>query len=193
MIALPLNENKYPTLDGDGLKLLVHNRSFVPKITEVINLKTGQEINVAVKRTDIHNTPRPYSECQELDTGFDSTFYGILRNANRTYRQYDCFKLCLQELINQKCECFYEKYLSVNSSAFPCLNLTQLNCIYEQQSAFTIDEDCLTQCPLECDTVSYDTQVTRGLSFRVKVFLIHFRRIRILSRFSLWHIGKILL
>lgn len=39
VIAVPLNENKYPTLDGDGLKLFVHNRSFVPKITEVINLK----------------------------------------------------------------------------------------------------------------------------------------------------------
>ena len=43
VIAVPLNENKYPTLDGDGLKLFVHNRSFVPKIT-VINLKTLKKL-----------------------------------------------------------------------------------------------------------------------------------------------------
>ena len=41
---------------------------------------------------------------------------------------------------------------NLDKSIQPCLNLTQLNCINEQQNEFKLTEECLGQCPLECDT-----------------------------------------
>jgi len=162
-VAVAPNANKYPNVAGDGLKLFVHNKSFTPKITEEINLKMGREVNVMIKRTDSHKTPYPYSECRDFtraELASASLYYRVLRAANRNYRQYDCYKLCLQELIIEKCGCYFTKYLSITSETRACFNLTELNCVYAQIAAFVIDEACSRLCPLECDTVTYDILTT---------------------------------
>ena len=85
-----------PKLSGVGLKLFIHNKTFENRLTEEINLKMGEEINVAVTRTFNFKTPHPYSECEDLNS-FKSEYFSILKNANAisngSYRQYDCFKL----------------------------------------------------------------------------------------------------
>ena len=40
-----------------------------------------------------------------------------------------------------------------------CSNLTQLDCVYSQQSYFHPDIEYSEQCPLECDTITYDVQM----------------------------------
>ena len=66
ILVLPVNRNIYPNLDGDGLKLFIHNKSFAPRTMDEINLKMGQAINVAVHKTLNSKWPHPYSECQDL-------------------------------------------------------------------------------------------------------------------------------
>ena len=160
-LVIHLDSNESLDDDGRGLKLFIHNKTYDNRITEEINLKTGHEINVAIKRTFSSKTPHPYSDCEDLNS-FESSYFRILTNNNKTYRQYDCFKLCLQKMINDKCECHYTKFLKVKNNLAPCQNLTQLNCIYNQQNNFRDEEltECYKQCPLECDSTTYDSQLS---------------------------------
>ena len=158
-IALPKNENYYPNLDGHGLKLFIHNKSFSPRVTDEINIKAGLATNVAVQKTFNYKWPYPYSECKDL-TSFSSVFLNALKAANKSYRQYDCIKLCLQRLIIDSCDCYWTRYTNLDSSKPPCLNLTQLYCINTEQAKFEIADECLEQCPLECETVTYDVQTS---------------------------------
>ena len=162
------NENFYPNFDGDGLKLFIHNKSFPPRLSDEINLKAGQAYNVAIQKTFSYKTPVPYSECQDL-TSFTSTYFSVLKVANRTYRQFECFKLCLQQLVIDNCACFWTRYITLDKFTESCLNLTQLYCVYTQQNAFKITEECLKQCPLECSTVTYDVK-TSSLDFPSQSF-----------------------
>ena len=150
----PRNQNTYPTLTGQGFKLFIHNKSFEPIVPEEVNLEMGKEIDVVIGRTLSIKIPEPYSECIDL-TGFSSKLQQKLKDSNKTYRQYDCFRLCLQQRINEECKCYFSRYLKVSKEYPACLNLTQLACIYLQQDQFLPNQECKEQCPLECDTVTY--------------------------------------
>jgi len=83
-----------------------------------------------------------------------------------SYRQQNCLDLCFQKQIITNCGCYYPKYLSLNKKVSPCLNLTQLLCIYSQYNEATnpTSQDyvkCETeQCPLECNTIDFDVQTS---------------------------------
>jgi len=158
-LTIPKNNNPYPNLEGRGLKLFIHNRTFAPRINDVINIKAGFTTNVAIEKTFSFKAPYPYSECHDLSK-FSSEYYNTLKTANKTYSQYDCTKLCLQKLIKEKCDCYWTRYINLDESIPPCLNLTQLDCIFEQQNEIEFDESCLEQCPLECESVTYVAQLS---------------------------------
>ena len=82
-------------------------------------------------------------------------------DSNRTYRQNDCLYLCLQQYITQKCGCYYTKY-HMYYQAKACFNLTELICINEIELGFAngYSQKCLSRCPLECDSVTYDYSVS---------------------------------
>ena len=65
-------------------------------------------------------------------------------------------------MIIDNCGCYYTRYVNLNSKVRACLNLSQLECIYEQERDFIGDEisECKKVCPLECESVKYDLQVT---------------------------------
>jgi hypothetical protein len=159
ILTLPKNQNKYPTLSGHGFKIYIHNKTLDPMIPEEINYEVGKDIDVAISKTFTYKTPEPYSECKDL-TAFTSPLMQVLAGANKTYRQFDCIKLCLQKNISEFCGCYYSKYLRVLNDVPACLNLSQLNCIYSQQNNFIPNEECFEQCPLECNIVTYTIQTS---------------------------------
>jgi hypothetical protein len=130
-----VNSNKYPTSQSKGLVVYVHKPEFDPISSEGIQVKTGEETFISLKKTLSKVQPSPYGACNDL-SDFDSDIYKFMVNSNKTYRQYDCLNLCLQQYITQKCGCYYTRY-PMFDQAKACLNLTQLNCInmYEQDFA----------------------------------------------------------
>ena len=90
---------------------------------------------------------------------FISEFYNVLIRQNKTYRQIDCFNLCLQRNIIKTCGCYYTRYFNLNENIEPCLNVIQYDCVMNetrQLRSSTYKHSCSTECPLECDSVSYD-------------------------------------
>ena len=155
-----ITQNEYPISYVKGLKVFVHNQSFGTRLPEQINVETGKETNIAIKKTFTQNYPSPYSECIDLSS-FSSDFYNYITNSRQNYRQYDCFKLCIQQMIINNCGCYYTRY-SMLAQVSPCINLTQLLCIYEQQNDFFGEklDECEIHCPLECEYNTYDVELT---------------------------------
>ena len=153
-----VNENrKYATATSKGLKVFVHNQSYPPTSSEGISIKTGEEANVAVKKSFFHNTPSPYSQCIDFEF-FRSFLYDFMtRNLSMVYKQKLCLYLYGQLSIINKCKCYNTRNPMIKPSP-PCLSKTQLECVNQEESV--IDEEKLnaakSECPLECDSVSYD-------------------------------------
>jgi hypothetical protein len=155
-----VNSNKYPTAQSKGLVVYVHKPEFDPISSEGIQVKTGEETFISLKKTLSQVQPSPYGVCNDL-SDFDSDIYKFMVNSNKTYRQYDCLNLCLQQVITKICGCYYTKY-PMFDQAKACLNLTQLNCTNYIETGFAngYSQRCLDKCPLECESVTYDYSVS---------------------------------
>jgi len=167
----PLNNfNKYATSLFSGLVIYIHNQTFEPISSEGIQIKTGENTFISLKKTLAKIEPYPYGECRDFTDGFESDLYKFIIKSNKTYRQYDCLNLCIQRIIKMKCNCFYTKY-PMYIHAEPCLNSTALECIssIERGYANGYSEKCLNECPLECESVTYDYTVS-SLIFPSKEF-----------------------
>jgi hypothetical protein len=143
-----------------GLVLFIHNQTNPPSLFDnPILLETGKETNVEVKRTFTHNTPRPYSECTDKFESELARFIPI-------YKQKNCLDLCLQKLISDGCKCFLSAFSVIDSSLPGCLNMSQYECIGKQFSSYIYEklDYCNEQCPLECDSISYEIS-TSSLDF----------------------------
>jgi hypothetical protein len=151
------SENKYPIKTSTGLKVLINNQSFTPHIDDsFISIEPGKETDIAVDRTFTSNMPKPYSSCTDLTKGFNSELYNFITKSNRTYRQIDCIDLCLQRYIQNRCNCFYTPFPKMYPAS-PCLNLTQIDCFRKSYSDII---NCDIDCPLECDSVTYNLQLS---------------------------------
>ena len=154
---LPASVNRYSNVVYEGLSVFIHNSSFDPLEAESVEVSTGKQTNIAIKRTFVSKQPDPYSSCVDL-ANFDSVLYRYFDANNKTYRQQDCIELCIQKNIIENCNCYSLNYPRLfNASA--CLTIDKMKCSINQYNTFAakdISQDCMDQCPLECESVSYD-------------------------------------
>ena len=125
-------------------------------------MRVGQETTITIKKTFTQSTPYPYSSCIDLTT-FKSELYTatITEKSSKEYRQSDCFNLCLQRMIIEKCVCFHPRFNKLSSTS-PCHSLADLECIGQQENEFKDEklDECLKECPLECMKQEFDLQVS---------------------------------
>ena len=152
-----LNRNKYFLSGGRGLVVYVHNNTFKP--SEAVFVQPGTVTYISTKRTFTEKYPSPYSDCIDLDS-FKSDLYDYIIKSNKTYRQQDCFELCIQKSIIDKCKCYYTRYDSLNSNVRPCLNPVNAECLNKEIDTFDLEECQAKLCPYECDSMLYDLSLS---------------------------------
>ena len=156
IVIFPLiTENKFMTTWDTGLIVFVHNSSYKPSSVDAVYVKPGEMSFISLRRVFTSNYPSPYSDCIDLST-YSSELYNFIKKSNQVYRQYDCFKLCIQEKILKNCDCFNLEYPSLNTKMRPCLNLTDYACLDQQRKNFNLEDCQSNSCPLECNSVKYD-------------------------------------
>lgn len=164
--------NSILTLNTNGMIVYVHNNSLTPTIADSVKIRTGEWSYISVKKTHSRKYPSPYSICRDL-SNYESKLYNLILNSNRTYRQHDCFELCIQEKIIAKCGCYYlgfRDYDAIRAQSKPCSNLKDDTCVNIQIQQFN-DEECVeTSCPLECDVTSYDLTVSSLVNPSIYVY-----------------------
>ena len=154
------SNNKYSSAIFEGLKVFIHNSSIKPASSEGFSIESSKKTDIAIQRTFISKEPDPYSDCVDLNN-YDSSYYRFLTDLNLKYRQQDCFNLCLQKQIIEKCSC-YDLNFPMISNSTPC-GYDKINCSYGVFYAFIknkIDDECSKLCPLECDSIRYDVSIS---------------------------------
>jgi hypothetical protein len=154
-----INENQYMTTWDNGMIVFIHNYQYKPLLTDAVYIELGKTSFVSIKRTITHKYPAPYSDCIDLDT-YSSHLYLFIKDSGQVYRQKDCFKLCQQEQIIEKCGCYSVEFPQLNNLTKPCLNLLQFSCVDEQKSNFDLTVCQTNSCPLECDSIKYDLSLS---------------------------------
>lgn len=155
-----------------GVLVVVHNQSITPIISsEGINAATGQETNIAIRRTFTTYLPKPYHNCVENNTSSDgyisNLFKAVFDQLNQsTYRQKYCFRLCYQNSVIKECSCLdpsvENPFKRNNNKLNFCTNLTQYQCLNTTKTTFystKISLKCAMDCPLECSSITYTTSI----------------------------------
>jgi hypothetical protein len=155
-----VNLTKIGVSSGLGMRVFIHNRKIQPRWSaDGVAVKPGELSMIEVKRTFVSNYPSPYSECTDLKS-YSSLLYDFIKRSNRTYRQKDCFDLCIQlETIN-KCGCFSPNFDNPLSDTRPCLTVDESDCYTRIYLNFDPANCTLDFCPLECQSIDYDLTVS---------------------------------
>jgi hypothetical protein len=152
--------NSLLTLNKNGMIVYVHDNSFEPTISDSVKIRTGEWSYISIKKEFSSKQPEPYSNCVDLSKYSKSNLYSFIQNKGGTYRQKDCFNLCIQEKIIDHCKCYYLAYRSLNNDTKPCLSLVDNECLNKEIQRFNDEECAKNSCPLECDVTTYDVAVS---------------------------------
>lgn len=142
----------------NGIYVFINNATYSSKSLKQIAVSPGAETNLIIDRTFVSQKPYPYSDCEvEYDTEFDSILYKKIKESNLVYSKQECYVLCTQKKIEEKCGC-YVTFFSPISNKIPCSNLTQALCSLEVRAQLLngdLSEECDKLCPIECKKIIY--------------------------------------
>jgi hypothetical protein len=152
------NYNYYTGTNDFGVVVFVHNSSLKPTSSDIVYLQPGQSSYIQVKRTYVDNYPTPYTSCTDLSSYSSPLYDYITKSLNKTYRQRDCFELCIQQLIVNTCNCSHSGFNNpnVNPKVEPCLTIHDFYCFSSIIFQFDPMACASSSCPLECKSVEYD-------------------------------------
>ena len=162
-----MNKNeKSLVIKSQGLKMFIHNASFVPSsFDSALSIESGKETSIAVQRTFSSNLPAPYTDCTDSSNAHKYALYrSIVNSLNKTYQRRDCFLLVYQKALIKACNCQSVCQRPVFTAPF-CLDIVQYSCYVEFTQDFSVHsalifEEYSAECPYECDTVTFDSQVS---------------------------------
>lgn len=154
----------------NGIKITVHNKSIISFPIEMgLNIPTGFQTDLIVKRTFINHLNAPYSNCltDPVDYKQNNILQIMMKNyttATTVYQQSFCLKVCKQRYTISECGCYDLSFPMLNSSNMRgCFEFEEIKCIYKTNLKFiNNDQDtyCYSQCPLECNELLFDFQAT---------------------------------
>jgi hypothetical protein len=151
-----------------GFHLTIHNNTRLPLVKyEGVKVSTGFASNVAVKATNLYNSPWPYSNCRQNTSAIlstDSRYYAQTVKFSK-YARKICFEICVQnEFIIPNCYCADPLMVAVNelTQQRVCTNLSEMNCVAQIRSQFDttpLSNVCDKYCPFECDSQIFDASI----------------------------------
>jgi hypothetical protein len=116
---------------------------------------------MSMQREFSSKLPKPYSDCDIDNTNpgyIYSPYYNLILNSPYQYSQDLCIIQCIQQHLIQMCNCSITHFVDLYNVS--CKNDAESNCanwiLYNGNSSSMI-QDCIPQCPLECNSteISY--------------------------------------
>lgn len=145
-----------------GAFIFVHNQTDPPNIYRPVTVAPGFETNIAIRKTLYTKLPKPYSDC-DPDTQnmkkYSSRFFQMVHENFHSYKRTICLDYCYQNFIIDRCNCNRGVFKS-KFTAKICSSKSELECLLREYNEFTtatyVEENCLKECPLECDSIVFD-------------------------------------
>ncbi len=154
----------------EGLAVWIHNISSQPKIetnnggqlNDPIKISPSIYNNIAIERIEESKLEEPYNPCLKDATSFtkNKTIINYLMRENQSYSQEKCLDLCIALFyLNEKpCKCNHSDLGSV----WDICDKKDHFCTMNYKDNFTkniLVEMCSNYCPLECDSISFESTV----------------------------------
>ncbi len=145
--------------NGYGLVVRIENVSHViDYANDGIFIPSGLHTYLALNREFKTSLPKPYSECDNLNSNdFNTDLYKLILYSKYEYTQQFCLQQCLQELMINTCNCSNTALASIRNVS-GCASMSQINCILKKafygiylKNNYVV-RVCLPQCPLECNS-----------------------------------------
>jgi len=151
----------------EGLRLIVHNHTADPGYysggtKSGFILSPGFNHEIVIKRTFSSKLGLPFNSCIKNVTSlesYDSDLYRyILESTKYQYTQKDCFDYCMGSELN--------KHFNKTNKIDHWLNIYKtyaFDGFWDFYSNFVGGENkkvCTPLCPLECDSIKYDTSIS---------------------------------
>lgn len=141
-----------------GFHVYVHNASINPSYNEGIDVPVGLRTNLVIDRIFVKKIEYPYDDCFHDP---QSNLALEMKQLNMTYRQKDCFDMCLFYEIRKNCSCNYtlDKIYEMCFQNFTSETKTDTNVCAEEILAnfYNLDfkRKCKIRCPAECESIDY--------------------------------------
>jgi hypothetical protein len=123
-IDLFLMENtEIPNLNSNrGFRIFIENSTDIPSTFDSgIEIKSATLTEISLRKTETERLDPPYSNCQKDYP--EDPIYDTFKSEEVEYKQKDCFNLCIQKKIIEKCSCYSLIYDSIGDSKYnvpPC-------------------------------------------------------------------------
>jgi hypothetical protein len=132
----------------NGIHLIINHHKNLVTSYHGIDISSGTENNIILRRYNINQLPYPYSDCRTENEIDDSTLVKTLIRMNFSYRQLDCYDLCFQKHYIDKCGCYLLTYHQLNSNT-PCMNTSCMHSAVKSYDKSVLD-NCSLSCPRQC-------------------------------------------
>jgi hypothetical protein len=143
-----------------GVHLFINNKTVGINAFDGVDISTGKNTNIAIKKVFVKKIEYPFSDCNE---NVDSVYYKIITNSNITYRQVDCYELCFAHQLNERCNCFDPRSVLYYSDKKFCMEPDEILCMLMNYFQFFLsDFKKYCDCPLECKSIKYE--ITSSIS-----------------------------
>jgi len=162
----------------DGLRLIVHNHTADPGYysggsKSGFILSPGFNHEIAIKRTFSSKLGLPFNNCIKNVTSlesYDSDLYRyILESTKYQYTQRDCFDYCIGTELNKHLN-FSNNKTEHWSNIYKTYSFDEFWNFYSKFVRGENKKICTPLCPLECDTIKYETSIS-FTKFSEKEFL----------------------
>lgn len=121
-----------------------------------VGITAGTDARISLNRVEIRNMPHPYSNCVPAET-VDTKYSRIMRQLHMPYSRKTCTLLCKKDRIVQETGCN-----QMDSRLFiPDKPLCRSKSEYQKTLRVPFNFSmCTEHCPIECETVRYETSVS---------------------------------
>lgn len=147
-----------------GFEVFLTNKSDLINGDGII-IPPGYSTFIKIKKTVDNKLSEPYNNCiKDINTysKFDTSLYTQILNSNMRYTQKNCLDYAFVKTVN--CSTTYDKILSgcgLNNLNIRD-NLNNFLTAYFNFYADGVYLEYLDKCPLECDTISFQTTVSHS-------------------------------
>ncbi|XP_043493556.1 sodium channel protein Nach-like [Polistes fuscatus] len=161
MKPLPPRDRMSSIINGDGMKILIHEKYTYPESTAFQFIAaSGQEIIAKLYPTALSSS----SEILNLPTTVRGCYMALSSQKNHRYRADNCYTHCRETITRKICGCipFSASVLETKTDLKIC-NLTHISCLARitlQTYTLTLqDSEC--DCLPDCESISYKVAVNK--------------------------------